>query len=298
MKIKEGMDTDEEKLGLEKQLFQAQKMEALGTLSAGVAHEINTPIQFIGDNSRFLQDAFVDIEKVFKKLCELRSAIVNGGDIDKLALESRTVDDEADMEYIMEEAPKAIEQILEGVDRVSTIVKAMKAFSHHDHDEMENADLNKALNDTLIISRNEYKYVADTETELDPDLPTVPCYLNELNQVFLNIIVNASHAIASANSSTPEKRGRIAVKTSVENDEVVIRISDTGTGIPEDVRHRIFEPFFTTKEVGKGTGQGLSISHSVVTQKHKGTLDFESEHGRGTTFIIGLPLRQESENSA
>lgn len=298
MKIKERMDLDEEKLELEKQLFQAQKMEALGTLSAGVAHEINTPIQFIGDNSRFLQDAFVDIKKAFDKLCELRSAMINGGDFNELAMESMTVDDEADMEYIMEEAPKAIEQILEGVDRVSTIVKAMKAFAHHDHDEMENADLNKALKDTLIISRNEYKYIADTEMELDPDLPPVPCYLNELNQVFLNIIVNASHAIASANSSMPEKRGRIMVKTIAENDEAVIKITDTGTGIPEAVRHRIFEPFFTTKEVGKGTGQGLSISHSVVTKRHKGTLDFESEHGRGTTFIIRLPLRKDSEDSA
>ena len=192
--------------------------------------------------------------------------------------------------YALSENCWSISQTLDGVNRVSVIVKAMKALSHPDQWQMENADLNRAIQDTLVISRNEYKYVAEVETDLDPGLPFVPCYLSALNQVFLNVIVNAAHAIRDANGNGSEKRGRITVKTRREGNEAVIRISDTGAGIPEKIRHRIFEPFFTTKGVGKGTGQGLSIAHSVVTQKHGGTITFETEAGKGTTFIVRLPL--------
>jgi signal transduction histidine kinase len=175
---------------------------------------------------------------------------------------------------------------VEGLGRVATLVRSMKEFAHPDQKQKAPADLNRAIASTLTIARNEYKYVADIETDYG-ELPPVPCHIGELNQVFLNLIVNAAHAIESAIHGT-DRRGLIRVETRREDDLVRVSISDSGTGIPEEIRNRIFDPFFTTKDVGRGTGQGLAIARSVVVDKHAGTLTFDSELGRGTTFHVRL----------
>jgi len=294
------IEGEREKSRLETQLLHAQKLEAIGILAAGIAHEINTPIQFIGDNTHFLQDSFKDIIEIIEKFRAFHQAAEEDRRAGKLAEELAVAEERADIEYLTEEIPKSIKQILDGVERVSTIVKSMKAFSHPDTKKMIHADLNKAIQDTLTISRNEYKYVAEVETSFDNNLPLVPCYLGELNQVFLNLIVNAAHAIndANGNGNDSGEPGLITIRTRKEANEVVVEFSDTGTGIPEDVAPHIFEHFFTTKDVNKGSGQGLSISHSVITRKHHGTISFETEVGRGTTFFIRLPLEvQQSVNA-
>jgi signal transduction histidine kinase len=189
--------------------------------------------------------------------------------------------------------PRAIQQSLEGVQHVSRIVKAMKDFSHPGIDRKVAVDLNRAIETTLTVARNELKYVADTVTQLDPQLPPVPCLPGEINQVLLNLVINAAHAIADALPPGEQRRGRITVSTQCFEDMVELRVSDTGTGIPEDVRSRIFEPFFTTKPVGRGTGQGLSLAHAVVVNKHGGQIWFDTELGKGTTFIVRLPRDAE-----
>ena len=269
------------------ELRQAQKLESVGRLASGIAHEINTPIQFVGDNVRFLQDAFGDLRSVlekFREACnstsELRSGTQFGDELDRIAAQS-------DSDYLLKEIPKALGQTLDGVERVVTIVRAMKEFAHPEGKGMAPADLNKALSNTLTVARNELKYVADVETEFG-ELPPVVCSVSDLNQVFLNLLINAAHAIADVVKESG-KKGKIRVSTSLENATAVIAISDTGAGIPESIRDRIFDPFFTTKEVGRGTGQGLAIARSVV-DRHKGTLTFETEVGKGTCFYVRLPI--------
>jgi len=198
------------------------------------------------------------------------------------------VEEEADCAYLLEEIPQALAQTLDGVTRVATIVRAMKEFAHPEGKEMAAADINKALLSTLTVARNELKYVADVETEFG-DLPLVVCNIGDINQVFLNLLVNAAHAIAEGTKGSGEK-GKIQVRTSSEGNAVLVTISDTGCGIPEANRSKVFDPFFTTKEVGRGTGQGLAIARSVVVERHKGSLNFESEVGKGTTFCIRLPI--------
>ncbi len=197
----------------------------------------------------------------------------------------------ADLDYVTEEIPRAIAQTTEGVERVAKIVRAMKDFAHPGSDEKVPVNLNAAIESTVTVSRNEWKYVADVKTDLDPDLPPVPCLLSQLNQAMLNMIVNAAHAIAETVKVAGQK-GLITIASRRDGDAAEIRITDTGTGIPEEIRPKIFDPFFTTKEVGKGTGQGLAIARSVVVGKHQGTIAVESEVGKGTTFIIRLPLHQ------
>jgi signal transduction histidine kinase len=245
---------------------QAQKLEAIGQLASGVAHEINTPIQYIGDNMRFLQEAWGQIQG---------TQPANPQD--------------AEIAYLMEEVPRAIDQSLEGLMRVGKIVRAMRDFSHPSSEEKTATDINRAIETTMTVATNEWKYISEVETDLDPKLPTVLCHPGELHQVFLNLIVNAAHAIGDVVKGTPEK-GKIRVTTSRENGFVTIRISDSGMGIREEHRGRIFEPFFTTKDVGIGTGQGLAIAHSVIVKQHHGTIRFETEVGKGTTFIIQLPV--------
>jgi PAS domain S-box-containing protein len=265
---------------LELELQQAQKLEAVGQLAAGIAHEINTPIQFIGDNTRFLGDA----------LQELLALVRRYGDVmpPEKREEMRRLEEESELGYLREEIPRTIERTLRGVERVGTIVRAMKEFAHPDQREMVACDLNGSIQATLEIARNEYKYVADVEVELG-ELPLVTCHPGDLNQVFLNIIVNAAHAISDVVKGTQEK-GKIRVRTRQEGEDVVIAISDTGGGIPEAIRDKVFDPFFTTKPVGRGTGQGLAIARSIVA-KHRGTIRFETEPGKGTTFLVRVPLR-------
>ena len=275
----------------EMELRHAQKLESVGRLASGIAHEINTPIQFVGDNTRFLRDSFGGLQTLLSKYQELRDAAASGVVSPGLLAEVRRVEEESDCAYLLEEIPKALTQTLDGVTRVATIVRAMKDFAHPESKERAAADLNKALLSTLTVARNELKYVADVETDFG-DLPPVVCNISDLNQVFLNLLVNAAHAIGEVVKGTGEK-GKIRVRTVAEGKTVQITITDTGCGIPEGIRTKVFDPFFTTKEVGRGTGQGLAIARSVVVDRHKGTLTFESEVGKGTTFYIRLPLDPE-----
>jgi PAS domain S-box-containing protein len=269
-------------------LRQSQKLQAVGQLAAGIAHEINTPVQFIGDSLQFLLESFGSQQGLLVKYREALAPLVKASGNEAIARELTEAETATDLTYIDEHAPAAFERAMEGVGRISTIVKAMRTFGHPDGAEKIPANLNQALLTTLIISRNEYKYVADVETELG-EIPPVLCLIGELNQVFLNLIVNAAHAIADVVGQSGN-RGVIRIRTTCEVDNVRIEFSDTGGGVPEKIKSRIFEPFFTTKEVGRGTGQGLAIAHSVVVDKHGGSLTFETEAGKGTTFIVLLPI--------
>jgi PAS domain S-box-containing protein len=272
----------------EMELRHAQKLESVGRLASGIAHEINTPIQFVGDNTRFLQDSFAGLQALLSKYQELRDAAASGAVSPELLAEVRRVEGESDCAYMLEEIPKALTQTLDGVTRVATSVRAMKDFAHPESKEKAATDLNKALLSTLTVARNELKYVADVETDLG-ELPLVVCNISDLNQVFLNLLVNAAHAIGEVVKGTREK-GKIRIRTVAEGKTVLITITDTGCGIPEGIRSKVFDPFFTTKEVGRGTGQGLAIARSVVVERHKGSLTFESEVGKGTTFYVRLPV--------
>ncbi|MGB9624211.1 MAG: PAS domain S-box protein [Phycisphaerae bacterium] len=285
-----GADITERK-ALQTQLNQAQKLESIGSLAAGIAHEINTPTQFVGDNVRFLRDAFQDLRGVLDASARLLDACRQGTVTPGLVAEVEAAVRAADLEYLSGEIPKAIEQSLEGVNRVAKIVRAMKDFSHPGSEDKKTTDLNKAIETTITVARNEWKYVAELTTEFDPDLPPVPCLPGEINQVILNLIINAAHAIADVVGDGSKGKGLITVSTHRDGDWAEIRVRDTGTGIPEAIRGRVFDPFFTTKAVGKGTGQGLAIAHSVIVNKHGGSITFETEVGKGTTFILRLPIR-------
>jgi PAS domain S-box-containing protein len=274
---------------LEEQLRQAQKLESIGQLAAGIAHEINTPTQYIGDNVRFLKDAFLQMEGLLGSYDGLLTAARSNSVSSELVQEVSAAVEHAEVDYLLEEIPKAIEQTLEGVGRVAKLVGAMKEFSHPDRKEKILLDINRAIEGTITVARNEWKYVADLETDYDSSLPMIACLPGEFNQVILNLIVNAAHAIAEVGETRGPGKGKIKVQTRNCKEWAEIRIEDTGSGIPEKVRPRIFDPFFTTKEIGKGTGQGLAIARSVVVDKHGGSVHFETEVGKGTTFIVRLP---------
>jgi signal transduction histidine kinase len=288
-----GQDVTERRL-LEHQLGQAQKLESIGQLAAGIAHEINTPTQFLGDNARFLRDAFRDLQTLLEKYAALLTASRAAGVMTEQVAELEEAIKRLELDYLVDEIPKALEQSLEGVQRVAKIVRAMKEFSHPGGEERQEVDLNRAIESTVTVARNEWKYVAEVVTDLDPGLPLVPCVPGEINQVILNVLVNAAHAIADVVGDGPDKKGTIGIGSRRDGDWAEIRVRDTGTGIPEEIRARVFDPFFTTKELGKGTGQGLAIAHTVVVKKHGGTITFETAEGRGTTFIIRLPLTPNS----
>jgi len=281
---------------LESELAQAQKLESVGRLAAGVAHEINTPVQFVSDSVHFVREAMDDLSDIVDKYRNLRLATQSGTDVAAACKAAEDAEDNADLDYILENAPVALDRARDGLGRVAAIVRSMKEFAHPDRKEMAQADLNQAIASTLVIASNEYKYVAEVETQFS-ELPPVNCYAGEINQVVLNLIVNAAHAIGDVVKGTPDK-GRIRVTTRVLDDQVEISIGDTGKGIPVEVRSRIFDPFFTTKEVGKGTGQGLAIARTVIVDKHGGSLHFETELGKGTTFFIRLPIAGPTAASA
>jgi two-component system NtrC family sensor kinase len=282
-------DITERKM-LESQLLQSQKMEAVGQLAAGIAHEINTPTQYVTDNIQFLENSFGSILGILREYEALGGRLQAGEEVSERcsALEARSR--EIDLEYLLEEIPLALSQTREGLNRITRIVRSMKEFAHPGLETKALLNLNQAIETTVTVARNEWKYVAEVETVFDPDLPSVFCIPGQINQVFLNILVNAAQAIAGEVEDKSDQKGKIEIRTIKKDREVEVRISDTGPGIPSSIRERIFEPFFTTKEPGKGTGQGLSIAHRIIVQNHQGQLSVDSDPGQGTTFIIKLPL--------
>ncbi len=285
--------TDRELLG--QQLRQAQKLEAIGQLAAGIAHEINTPIQYVGDNTRFLRESWPSFHALFAIAREMQREAVPGPIPPQTLQRLDALAEAADFENLQTEIPNAIQQSLEGIQRVTKIVRAMKEFSHPGGEEKKAIDINQAIETTITVARNEWKYLCDVETHFDSDLPLVLCHAGEFNQVILNLLINAAHAIGQIVGDGSQGKGTIVVSTVRAQDWAKISISDNGAGIPEAARSRVFEPFFTTKEVGKGTGQGLALAHTAIVRRHGGRIWFDSEVGKGTIFYIELPLVQPSE---
>ncbi len=284
-------DSVKETEELNRELREAQQLEAVGQLAGGIAHEINTPAQYIGDNLKFINSAH---EKMLGILAKVAYLVETQLDHHKLKAELIKLEQEIeniDLDFLSDELPQATSEAISGVEQISSIVLAMKEFSHPGTKEKTAVDVNRAIENTLKISKNTWKHVADVTTKYDPKLPTVMCLPGELNQVYLNLIVNAAAAIEEADRGP--KDGHIEVVTTAHPTVVEIAISDNGIGMSEKVRSRIFEPFYTTKGVGKGTGQGLAIVHDIVVSKHGGCISVKSEEGKGTTFSICLPLQEE-----
>lgn len=338
-----------ERKRLERHQAETRRLESIGQLAAGIAHEINTPIQFVGDNIRFLAEAFDDLQAIIEAARQLEQTVAgddgatarplgqptetrrqrlagspeesrsaqagapatnrSGSPSEPAERAPRSLSREsdaalaallgalgrADLDFLAEEAPNAIAQSLEGVDRVAGIVRAMKEFAQPAGGEKKLVDLNRMVENLLLISRNEWKQVADATAQLDPELPHVPCLHGEMNQALLNLVVNAAEAIKAAAERGLRPKGTITLRTRRTRNWAEIEIEDTGVGIPESLRDRIFDPFFTTKEVGQGTGSGLSQVHSVVVDRHGGSLTFESRVGEGTKFLIRLPLETSTD---
>jgi two-component system, NtrC family, sensor kinase len=275
---------------IEVELRQAQKLESVGQLASGIAHEINTPVQFVSDSCSFLESATADLLAVIDAYRASLTELGRGTDSPAVADavdRMREIEVERDVTYLVEQIPLAISRALQGLGRVSAIVSAMKEFAYRDRREQAPADLNRAILSTLTVARNEYKYVAEVKTELE-DLPLVTCHIGELNQVILNMVINSAHAIAEAKAMN-DRPGLIAIRTRARAMRVEIEIEDNGCGIAHDALDKIFDPFYTTKEIGKGTGQGLAIARSVV-ERHAGRIEVTSRVGQGTTFLIKLPV--------
>ncbi len=251
--------------------IEIKKLEAIGKLAAGVAHEISTPIQYVADNVAYVARAFVAIREALRSVEGSRG----GG---------------AELDAFLDEVPRALSESLDGLERLASISAALRDFSHPSRGLREPFDLNQGLLATITVARSEWRYVADVATELDPTLPPVVGIRDELSQAFLNLIVNAAHAIGDAQARGRTGRGLITVASGHTSDEVMVHITDTGDGIPDEIRHRIFEPVYTTKPVGRGTGQGLALVHAVVVDRHGGTIQVASRREHGTTFTIKLPL--------
>jgi len=278
------------------QLLQAQKMESMGQLAAGIAHEVNTPMQYINNNSDFLQQAFAEIDDVLNKTVAVCTQAEDGQVDDAMLRTAREALEEADLEYVQGEAIKSIDKIQEGVRRVVEIVAGMRELAHSGNRKKSSADLNHLIHSATNVCRNEWKYVSDLALELDDDLPAITCLPSEISQCIVNLVVNAGHAIADATPSGDDK-GLITVKTKLEEETVEIRISDTGGGIPAEVQPKIFEFLFTTKEFGRGTGQGLSLVQRVICDHHGGEISFQTEAGKGTTFTIVIPIAQQEPDA-
>jgi PAS domain S-box-containing protein len=267
-----GYDITERK-ATEERLASIDRHESIGRLAAGVAHEINTPIQYLSDSVSFVREG---VQELLEYIDTLRGSMPQPASVDE------------NVEELRKDLPPALSRMAEGLARIAEIVRSMKDFSRADQEAISEVDLNSAIRSTLVVARSEYKTVADVETQFG-DLPKIVCHGGQINQVILNLVVNAAHAIADVVRRT-NQRGKITVRTRAEGEGVVVEIEDTGGGIPESIRGRIFDPFFTTKEVGRGSGQGLTISRNVIVKGHKGTLDFTTEVGKGSTFVVRLPL--------
>ena len=272
--------------------MQTEKLSAIGQLAAGVAHELNTPAQYVSDNLNFLRDTWSELDAAMAFCVAPAHASIpsDSGSSDGVIFASSP----RDWDWLRKEVPKAISQSLEGIRRMTKILGAMRRFSHTGGGEREEVDLNEALEATITVAQHQIKEIADVQTYYQPDLPRVECYCDELNQVFLNLIVNATHAIRDASTQGTRHRGKLTIRTRQIDQDVQIEIHDNGSGIPLDVRDRVFDPFFTTKQVGEGTGQGLTICHEIVVQKHHGTIWFDTEIDKGTTFFVRIPIRFDS----
>jgi signal transduction histidine kinase len=278
-----------ERENVESQLHIARKLESIGQLAAGIAHEINTPAQYVSDNVTFLEGMWREVEPLLDDYEKAVQAGVVDGEKSRELLAS------TDLGFLRDEVPAAFSEAASGLRQVSQIILAMKSFSHPGSDGIQPADINEALESTVTVARNEWKYVADLTLDLDRKLPAVPCDVSAFNQVVLNLVVNAAQAIGEMRGD--QGGGHIKVSSRQYGNFVEICVEDNGPGIPESIRDRIFDPFFTTKEVGKGTGQGLAISHRVIHQQHEGTLTVESTEGEGARFVIRLPLRLPERES-
>ncbi len=279
-----------ERRRMELELLHAQKLESMGRLAAGIAHEINTPAQYVGDNLRYLQDAFSDMNRLVDALLDLlpETSARQGAPPEVLARVEQTIR-EADVGFLREETPRAIDQAIDGVQRVAQIVRAMKEFSHSGKEDRVPIDLNRSIDNVLTVSRNEWNSVAELATDYDPRIPAVPCCPGDIHQVILHLVVNAAQAIAARIDRGELCRGAIAIQTRQAGKWAEIRVHDNGVGIPQRHRGQVFEPFFTTRDVGQGKGHGLTIARAIVVQKHHGMISFDSEEGVGTTFIVQLP---------
>ena len=286
-----GICTDiSEQRKLEEEVRRSHRIEAMGHLAAGIAHEINTPVQYIGGNIEFLEEGFVTLQNALRGYRALLEEAVTTGISADRAREIAAALDHSELDFVLDEAPRASEQALDGVRRVTEIVRAMRDFAQPGTGDRAPTDLNALVRNTATVARNEWKYVAGLEMDLDPQLPWIPCYGGEVGQALLNLLVNAARAIEDRRSSPRERSlGLITISTRTTPEGVEIRVRDSGTGIAPEIRDRIFDPFFTTRAVGKGSGQGLTFVHAVVVERHGGTISVESEVGVGTTFVLRLP---------
>jgi len=287
-KLKVGQRT----IMLQTQLTQMEKLDSIGQLASGIAHEINTPIQYIGDNAQFLQSVFADLHRILEKYSQLLEANRTQTVSPELIVQIDALLEKTDIHYLAQEIPQALGQSIEGINHISGIINAMRDFASQGLGDKKCIDINQAIASTITVSCNKWKYVADMVTDFDPALPLTLCLPAEFNQVILNLILNAADAIADVVGDGAKGKGNISIRTRHDDQGIEIRVSDTGSGIPENIRDRVFDPFFTTKEVGKGTGQGLTTSYATV-KKHGGSISFETEMSKGTTFIIRLPINSQ-----
>jgi two-component system NtrC family sensor kinase len=276
----------------------AQKLEAIGHLAAGIAHEINTPAQFVSDNVTFLTRALKGLTDALEAYRRLGEPIRGGLPAAALLEQAEAICRKAKVDYLLVEVPRALAQSLEGLARVTSLVGAMKEFSHPSQGVKTPSNLTEMIETTVEVAVNEWKYVAEMKTDLDPTLGLVTCLRDEMNQVLLNLIVNAAHAISDATQEGTLGKGTITITTSSVDGCAEICVADTGTGIPKRVRSRVFEPLFTTKPVGKGTGQGLAIARSIVVDKHGGTIRFETSEGLGTRFFVRVPMTTPAKEAS
>lgn len=282
-----------QQLLIEAQLRQAQKLESIGELAAGIAHEINTPTQYVTTNIKFLEDSFAEIIKTISSMNSLRKLIHDNTPIDKLVTAADTIINNDELNYLKEDIPNAIRESEEGLRRITEIVNSVKQLSHPGETQKSFHNLNNIINDAITVCTNEWKYVANIERDLAPDLPEIYCLRGEVGQVVLNLIINSAHAIEEKKSQQTKEKGTITVRSYVNDNFVTMEIVDTGSGMPQNIIERAFDPFFTTKQVGKGTGQGLAIAHNVIVNIHKGFIFIDSTEEVGTTVTVQLPVTDE-----
>ena len=283
-------DTTREK-ELEVQLMQANKMEAIGQLAAGIAHEINTPTQYVNSNIEFFTDAFPDLFMLLEEYNKFDSYIQKNFAEEDIRTWKK-LSEKIDIEFLESEIKSALDDSLDGLRKISKIVDAMRTFSHPGTQQKEEINVNKIIQKTITVSRNEWKYDVELETDLENNIPAIPVYQDQISQVMLNLIVNATHAIQEAHENKQNGKGRIKISSCSNQRNLKIEVSDNGSGIPKNIRDKVFNPFFTTKEVGQGTGPGLSMAYNVVVENHGGNIYFDTEVEKGTTFVVELPRQR------